>query len=84
MAPAAYGFLTFFHGLGQAAGPYVAGRMADALPSFTASYLVAAGVAFTGSILALLLRRRATSHMGGELRRPQDAVEVLSDRPCIL
>jgi sugar phosphate permease len=84
MAPAAYGFLTFFHGLGQAAGPYVAGRMADALPSFTASYLVAAGVAFTGSILALLLRRKATSHMGGKLRPTDDAAEVLSEQPCIL
>ena len=64
MAPAAYGFLTVFHGLGQAAGPYVAGRMADALPSFTAAYLVASGVAFLGAIGVMLLRRKATRHMG--------------------
>ncbi len=56
MAPAAYGFLTAFHGFGQAAGPYVAGRLADALPTFTASYLMAAGVAFLGGIGMLLLR----------------------------
>jgi len=56
MAPAAYGFLTVFHGFGQAAGPYVAGRLADALPTFTASYLMAAGVAFLGAIGMLLLR----------------------------
>jgi predicted MFS family arabinose efflux permease len=56
MAPAAYGFLTVFHGFGQAAGPYVAGRLADALPTFTTSYLMAAGVAFLGAIGMLLLR----------------------------
>jgi MFS family permease len=67
MAPAAYGFLTLFHALGQASGPYVAGRMADALPSFTAAYLVAAGVAVLGAIGMLLVKRNATSHMGGEL-----------------
>ena len=65
MAPAAYGFLTVFHGLGQAVGPYVAGRMADAMPSFTASYLVAAGVACLGAIGMILLPARATSHLGG-------------------
>jgi len=56
MAPAAYGFLTVFHGFGQAAGPYVAGRLADSLPTFTASYLMAAGVAFLGAMGMLLLR----------------------------
>jgi predicted MFS family arabinose efflux permease len=56
MAPAAYGFLTLFHGFGQAAGPYVAGRLADSLPTFTPSYLMAAGVAFLGGIGLLLLR----------------------------
>ncbi len=56
MAPAAYGFLTVFHGLGQATGPYVAGRMADSLPTFTPSYLMAAGVAFLGAMAMLLLR----------------------------
>lgn len=56
MAPAAYGFLTVFHGFGQATGPYVAGRLADALPTFTTSYLMAAGVAFLGAIGMLLLR----------------------------
>ncbi|MBP1779077.1 MAG: sugar phosphate permease, partial [candidate division NC10 bacterium] len=65
MAPAAYGFLTVFHGLGQATGPYVAGRMADAFSSFTAGYLVASGVAFLGAVGMLLLRSGATRHMGG-------------------
>ena len=62
MAPAAYGFLTVFHGLGQAAGPYVAGRMADGLGSFTAAYLVAAGVAVLGAVGMVLLRGADTRH----------------------
>lgn len=66
LAPAAYGFLTVFHGLGQAAGPYVAGRLADALPSFTWSYVLAAGVALLGAIGALLLRRSAPSATAAE------------------
>ena len=64
MAPAAYGFLTIFHGVGQAAGPYVAGMMADRLPSFSASYLLAAGVALLGAVGLSLLPRGATSHLG--------------------
>lgn len=56
MAPAAYGFLTAFHGFGQAAGPYAAGKLADAMPTFTASYIMAAGVALLGAVLLSLLR----------------------------
>jgi MFS family permease len=63
MAPAAYGFLTLFHGTGQAAGPFVAGVMADRLPSFSASYLVASAVALVGAVGLMLLPRGATSHL---------------------
>ena len=56
MAAAAYGLLTALHGLGQAVGPYLAGRLADSLATFTYSYLMAAGVAFLGGIGMLLLR----------------------------
>ncbi len=79
MAPAAYGFLTFFHGLGRAAGPYVADRMADALPSFTAAYLLASGVALLGALGMALLRSGATSHMGeGMMFEEQPVVEPAS------
>lgn len=77
MAPAAYGFLTVFHGLGQATGPYVAGRMADVLPSFTPAYLLASAVAFVGAMGMLALRSKATRHMGE--RRDED--ELLPECP---
>jgi sugar phosphate permease len=56
LAPAAYGFVTLFFGLGQAAGPSVAGALADARGSFAPAFLLAAGVALLGGIGSLLLR----------------------------
>ncbi len=56
MAPAALGFVTLFFGLGQAAGPAVAGALADATGSFGPAFLLAAGVALLGGIGSLLLR----------------------------
>ena len=56
MAPAALGFVTLFFGLGQAAGPSVAGALADATGSFAPGFLLAAGVAFLGGVGSLLLR----------------------------
>ena len=57
-ASAAFGFLTTFQGMGQAVGPYVGGSLADALPSFTVTYLVVAGMAVLGMTGAALLKRR--------------------------
>jgi predicted MFS family arabinose efflux permease len=62
LAPATYGFLTVFHGFGQAAGPYLAGKLADSTPTFTPSYLMAAGVAFLGGIGLLSLRWPVPGH----------------------
>lgn len=56
MAPAAFGFLTLFFGLGQAAGPSVAGALADTTGSFGPAFLLAAGVALLGGLASLLLR----------------------------
>jgi len=56
LAPAALGFMTLFFGLGQAAGPSVAGAIADATGSFGPAFLLAAGVAFLGGLGSLLLR----------------------------
>jgi len=56
MAPAALGFATLFFGLGQAAGPSIAGAIADATGSFGPAFLLAAGVALLGGVGSLLLR----------------------------
>ena len=55
LAPAALGFITLFFGLGQAAGPFVAGAMADAAKSFWPALWLCAGVALLGAVGALLL-----------------------------
>lgn len=52
LAPAALGFLTLFFGIGQALGPFVAGKMADASGSFSSSFLLASATALIGGIAA--------------------------------
>ena len=61
LAPAALGFVTLFFGLGQAAGPSVAGTVADATGSFGPAFLAAAGVAFLGGVGSLLMRSPRTA-----------------------
>jgi sugar phosphate permease len=56
LAPAAFGFVTLFFGLGQALGPSIAGALADRLGSFAPAFLLAAGVALIGSVGSLFLR----------------------------
>jgi MFS family permease len=56
MAPAAFGFITLFFGVGQAIGPSVAGAMADASGSFVSPLLLASGVALVGALGAATLR----------------------------
>ncbi len=55
LAPAGLGFVTLFFGIGQAAGPSVAGVVADATHSFSAALLLAAGAALMGAVGSLLL-----------------------------
>jgi len=57
LAPAALGFLTLFMGIGQALGPFVAGRIADAAGSFSPALLLACGVAALGGTASLFLPR---------------------------
>lgn len=55
LAYAAFGFVTFFIGAGQALGPYVGGLLEDRFGSLGPSYLVSAGVFILGAIAAFLL-----------------------------
>lgn len=58
LAPAAFGFITLFFGVGQAVGPSVAGALADATGDFRAAFLAAATVALVGGLAAASLPRR--------------------------
>lgn len=64
LAPAALGFVTLFFGLGQAVGPSVAGALADAVGSFSPSFLLAAGAALLGGLGSLLLRPECVDEGG--------------------
>jgi sugar phosphate permease len=56
LAPAALGFVTLFFGIGQAAGPWIAGAIADASGSFKGAFVLAACVSGLGCIGTLLLK----------------------------
>jgi nitrate/nitrite transporter NarK len=56
LAPAAFGFITVFFGVGQVAGPFAAGRIAQAGGSYAAAFAAAAAAAGCGAALSLLLR----------------------------
>jgi MFS family permease len=58
LAPAALGLVTIVFGLGQALGPYLAGRLADLTQSFASAFVVAGFVALLGAGGSLLLPRK--------------------------
>jgi MFS family permease len=58
-ALAAFGFITFFFGLGQVAGPAVAGLLAERSGSFSSSFLMAAAFAAVAVLVSALLPRPA-------------------------
>jgi len=66
LAPAGFGFLTFLFGLGQAAGPWVAGVLADATGSFLAAFLLASGTALAGAC-GILWVGRVSRRLGQRL-----------------
>lgn len=64
LAPAGLGFITLFFGIGQAAGPSIAGIMADSGHSLSPAMLLAAGVALLGAVGSLFLRSTTPEHNG--------------------
>jgi len=54
---AAFGYITFFFGIGQIAGPALAGILAEASGSFSSSYFMAAGVVALAILLTATLRK---------------------------
>jgi len=59
--PASFGIVTFCFGIGQAAGPYAAGAIADATGSFSIAFAAAGAAAAAGGVLSLLLGPRLSS-----------------------
>ena len=51
-----FGLVTFIFGIGQIAGPAVAGMLAEKSHSFSSSFLLSAGLTALGTVLALGLR----------------------------
>lgn len=49
LAPAAFGFITLFFGIGQALGPVVGGAIADLTGSFSSAFLLASVAALFGA-----------------------------------
>jgi MFS family permease len=62
LAPAGLGFITLFFGIGQAAGPSVAGIIADASHSLSPAMLLAMGVAILGAVGSMFLKRSSPEH----------------------
>ena len=56
LAPTALGFVTLFVGVGQAAGPIVAGMLQDIYGSLTPALIVSSAVFVVGTASALLLK----------------------------
>ncbi|MFH0916183.1 MAG: MFS transporter [bacterium] len=56
LTPAVLGFVTLFYGLGQTVSPTVAGWTADSFSSFRPAFILAAGVALLGAIVAFFFR----------------------------
>ncbi len=60
----AFGFITFFFGIGQIAGPSIAGLLAESTGSFSSSFLLAAALAAAAIATCSLLARPAGSAAG--------------------
>ena len=65
-ALAAFGFITFIFGLGQIAGPSIAGLLAERTGSFSSSFFMAAAFAGMAVVLAGLLQKPRVTELREE------------------
>ena len=56
-----FGFITFIFALGQIAGPYIAGLLAEGFQSFSISFYMAAFFAAVAIVLSSLLPKTESS-----------------------
>jgi predicted MFS family arabinose efflux permease len=59
LAPAGFGFLTLFFGIGQALGPFVGGWIKDTSGTFTHAFALCAVVALLGACCSFFLRKKS-------------------------
>lgn len=80
LAYAAFGFVTFFIGAGQAIGPYVGGALEDRFGSLGPSYVVSAGVFVLAAVAAFLLPSTRARHSAGGAADPGESRPSLPGR----
>jgi predicted MFS family arabinose efflux permease len=73
----AFGVITFFFGVGQVAGPALAGQLAQRAGSFSSSFFLAAALAGGAIVVSGLLQR---PHPQGEPERPSAAPAPVTER----
>lgn len=56
-AARAFGFITFIFGIGQIAGPYLAGRLAESTGSFSSSFAMATLFALAAVVLSAMFKK---------------------------
>ncbi len=61
LAPASFGFITLFFGIGQALGPVIGGWIKDTTGTFTYAFILSAAVSMSGAAGSLVLRRKPAS-----------------------
>lgn len=59
LAPAAFGMVTIFFGIGQVVSPWVSGLIMDITHSFAIPFMLSAGISMVGALFAVLLSKRA-------------------------
>jgi MFS family permease len=69
LAPAVFGFVSLFLSTGQAAGPFVAGRIAAAAGSFSVAFVTAGLAALAGCIGSLFLASDRTAQVARKAAR---------------
>ncbi|MBU4264088.1 MAG: MFS transporter [Proteobacteria bacterium] len=60
-----FGFITFIFGIGQIAGPYLAGVLAETTGSFSSSFYLASGMAVLAAVLSAALPRESPALVSG-------------------
>lgn len=66
LAPAAFGFITLFFGVGQALGPALAGWIKDATGTFANAFILSACVFVIGAATSLMLKKKVALPRGGD------------------